>query len=72
MLGVLQNSNPNWGYNAATEKFEDLVENGVIDPTLVVRSSLQNAASVAGLVLTTEVMIVNKPKKEKQNPQMME
>jgi chaperonin GroEL len=68
MLGVLQNSNPNWGYNAATEKFEDLIEAGVLDPALVVRASLQNAASVAGLVLTTECMIVNK--KEKKNVAM--
>lgn len=72
MLGVLGNSNPNWGYNAQTENFEDLIETGILDPTLVVRAALQNAASVAGLVLTTEVMICNKQKKDQNNPMMGE
>ena len=51
-----------FGFNAATETYEDLLEAGVIDPTKVVRSALQNAASVASLLLTTEVMIADKPK----------
>ena len=51
-----------FGFNAATEKYEDLLNAGVIDPTKVVRSALQNAASVASLLLTTEVMIADKPK----------
>ncbi|MEI9949800.1 MAG: chaperonin GroEL [Pseudomonadota bacterium] len=54
----------NFGYNAATGEYGDLVEQGVIDPVKVVRSALQNAASVAGLLLTTETIIVEKPKKD--------
>ncbi len=50
-----------WGYNAATEIYEDLLEAGVLDPTQVVRTALQNAASVAGLLLTTAVAIAEKP-----------
>jgi chaperonin GroEL len=49
------------GFNAATENYEDLIKAGVIDPTKVVRTALQNAASVAGLLLTTEAMIAEKP-----------
>jgi len=49
-----------FGYNAQTEVYEDLVEAGVIDPTKVVRSALQNAASIAGLLLTTEAVVVEK------------
>jgi chaperonin GroEL len=54
-----------FGFNAATEKYEDLVEAGVIDPTKVVRAALQNAASVASLLLTTEALIAEKPEKNK-------
>jgi len=53
-----------FGFNAATESYENLIEAGVIDPTKVVRSALQNAASVAGLLLTTEVSIAEKAEKE--------
>jgi chaperonin GroEL len=53
-----------YGYNAATDVFEDLIEAGVIDPTKVVRSALQNAASVASLLITTEALVAEKPKKE--------
>ncbi len=49
------------GYNALTDEYEDLVEAGVIDPTKVVRTALQNAASIAGLLLTTEAVVVEKP-----------
>jgi len=52
----------NFGYNAATDKFEDLVKSGVIDPTKVTRTALQNAASVASLLLTSEALIAEKPK----------
>jgi chaperonin GroEL len=55
----------NFGFNALTEKYEDLMQSGVIDPTKVVRSALQNAASVSSVLLTTEVMITEKPKDEK-------
>jgi chaperonin GroEL len=56
------------GYNAATDKYEDLVEAGVIDPTKVTRTALQNAASVAGLLLTSEALVAEKPNKEKAPP----
>jgi chaperonin GroEL len=53
-----------FGYNAATEQYGDMIEMGVIDPTKVVRSALENAASVSGLLLTTEALVGDKPKKE--------
>ena len=59
-----------FGFNAATETYEDLMAAGVIDPTKVVRFALQNAASVAGLMLTTEAMITDKPEKKKKGPSM--
>ena len=52
----------NFGYNAATDTYEDLVKSGVIDPTKVTRTALQNAASVASLLLTSEALIAEKPK----------
>jgi chaperonin GroEL len=58
------------GFNAETEKYEDLVKAGVIDPTKVVRFALQNAASVASLLLTTEAMVAEKPKKDEPMPAM--
>ncbi len=54
-----------FGFNAATLEYEDLVKAGVIDPTKVVRTALQNASSVAGLMLTTEALVAEKPKKDK-------
>ena len=54
---VRSEKNPNIGYNVVTEEFEDLVAAGVIDPAKVTRSALQKAASIAGLMLTTEVLI---------------
>ena len=59
-----------FGYNAQTEVYEDLVKAGVIDPTKVVRSALQNAASIAGLLLTTEAVVVEKPQEEAASPGM--
>ncbi len=56
----VRNGKGNFGYNAATDTYEDLVAAGVIDPTKVVRTALQNAASVAGLMLTTEALIVER------------
>jgi chaperonin GroEL len=61
---IRENSNPNFGYNAASEKYEDLVGSGVIDPAKVTRSALQNAASIAGLMLTTEAMVCEIPEKK--------
>jgi chaperonin GroEL len=55
----------NFGFNAETGKYEDLLEAGIIDPTKVARFALQNAASVAGLLLTTEAMVAEKPEKKK-------
>ena len=58
-----------FGLNAATETYEDLVKAGVIDPTKVVRVALQNAASVSGLMLTTEALIAERPDKGPVTPQ---
>jgi chaperonin GroEL len=55
----------NFGFNAESGKYEDLLEAGIIDPTKVARFALQNAASVAGLLLTTEAMVAEKPEKKK-------
>jgi len=60
----IKNESGPFGYNVATDKFEDLVAAGVIDPTKVTRSALQNASSIAGLLLTTECMITDLPEKE--------
>jgi chaperonin GroEL len=57
-----------FGFNAQTEKFEPLMEAGIVDPTKVVRIALQNASSVAGLMLTTEAMVAEKPEKKKAGP----
>jgi chaperonin GroEL len=59
-----------FGFNAATEEFTDLMKAGIIDPTKVVRTALQNAASVAGLLLTTEAMVAEKPEEKKPTPPM--
>jgi len=59
-----------FGFNAETGKYEDLAKAGVIDPTKVARFALQNASSVAGLLLTTEVAVTEKPKKEEKTPPM--
>ena len=61
---IRENSNAHYGYNAQTDQFEDLVESGVIDPAKVTRSALQNAASIAGLMLTTEAMVCEIPEKK--------
>ena len=64
---VKESKDRNFGYNAATDSYEDLVKSGVIDPTKVTRTALQNAASIAGLLLTTECVVVEK-KEEKPAP----
>jgi chaperonin GroEL len=61
---IRENDNPNFGFNAATDAYEDLVAAGVIDPTKVTRTALQNAASIASLMLTTEAMIAEIPEKK--------
>ena len=61
---IRENSNPNYGFNAQTDTYEDLVVSGVIDPTKVTRTALQNAASIASLMLTTEAMVAEIPEKK--------
>lgn len=61
---VRSNGSTTWGYNARENKYEDLVAAGIIDPTKVTRNALQNAASIAGLMLTTETMIADLPKED--------
>ncbi|MFO1014802.1 MAG: chaperonin GroEL [Caulobacteraceae bacterium] len=60
---ILENASPTFGFNAQTEQYVDLVQDGVIDPAKVVRTALQDAASVSGLLITTEAAIVESPKK---------
>jgi chaperonin GroEL len=65
---LLENDKYAWGFNAATGEYQDLVAAGVIDPAKVVRTALQDAASVAGLLITTEALVAEKPKKETAAP----
>ena len=65
---ILESKDAHYGYNAATSKFEDLVKAGVIDPTKVTRTALQNAASISGLLLTTEALIVEIPEPKAAAP----
>ena len=68
VLNKVKEGKGNFGYNAATGEYGDLVDFGIIDPTKVTRTALQNAASVAGLLLTTEAMITEKPRKDDPMP----
>ena len=61
MVGQVLGGKGNYGFNVATGEYEDLLKAGVVDPTKVTRSALQNAASIAGLLLTTECMITEIP-----------
>jgi chaperonin GroEL len=70
VLDKIKNNKGAFGFNAATEEFEDLMKAGIVDPTKVVRTALQNAASVAGLLLTTEAMVAEKPEEKKPAPPM--
>jgi chaperonin GroEL len=67
---VRSEKNESFGFNAQTEQFEDLVKAGVVDPTMVTRIALQNAASIAGLMLTTEAMVSELPEDDKSSPAM--
>ena len=67
VINKVREKNGSFGYNAATDEYEDLLKAGIIDPTKVVRTALQNAASVAGLMLTTEAIICDIPKEEKEH-----
>jgi chaperonin GroEL len=68
VVDKVKNGKGGFGFNAQTEEYEDLVKAGVIDPTKVVRSALQNAASVASLLLTTEAMVAEKPEEKSDMP----
>jgi chaperonin GroEL len=65
---IRESHDTNWGFNAQTEQYEDLVKAGVIDPTKVVRTALTNASSIAALLLTTEALVSEIPEKEKPAP----
>ena len=65
---LMENSKANWGYDAQSGEYCDLVSAGIIDPAKVVRAALQDAASVAGLLITTEAMIAEKPEKKPPMP----
>ncbi len=64
VLNAVKDGKGNFGFNASTEEFGDMVKMGILDPTKVVRSALQNAASIAGLMITTEASVAEAPKKE--------
>ena len=72
LYNVIRSNKPNYGYNAYTDQYVDMVANGIIDPTKVTRSALQNAASIAGVMLTTEgaVADIPEPAATQANPQM--
>ncbi|HWG67253.1 MAG TPA: chaperonin GroEL [Rhodanobacteraceae bacterium] len=67
VLNKVSDGKGNFGYNAATGQYGDMVEMGILDPTKVTRTALQNAASIAGLMITTEAMVGEAPKKEEHN-----
>jgi chaperonin GroEL len=70
VLAKVRDGKGSFGYNAATGEYGDMIEMGILDPTKVTRLALQNAASVAGLLLTTEVMVAEAPKEEHDHPPM--
>jgi len=70
VLDKVKNGKGAFGFNAASEEYEDLLKAGIIDPTKVVRTALLNAASVAGLLLTTEAMVAEKPEEKSSAPAM--
>ncbi|MCA1974119.1 MAG: chaperonin GroEL, partial [Caenispirillum sp.] len=67
---LLESTDTNWGFDAQTGTYVDLVKAGIIDPTKVVRTALQDAASVAGLMITTEAMVAEKPEPKSAAPAM--
>ena len=68
VLNNVRQGEGNYGYNAATGEYSDMIESGILDPTKVTRSALQNAASIAGLMITTEAMVAELPKEEPAMP----
>lgn len=71
VASAVKNGEGNFGYNAGTEQYGDMIEMGILDPTKVTRSALQFAASVAGLMITTEAMVTEIPKEDKLDPAAM-
>ena len=67
---IMSNKNPNYGYNAATDEYVDMLKAGIIDPTKVARIALENAASIAGMLLTTECVVADKPEPKSSAPAM--
>ena len=70
VVDTIKRSPKGWGYDAEADDFGDMIQKGIIDPTKVVRSSLQNAASIAGMVMITESLVADIPEKEKAMPAM--
>jgi chaperonin GroEL len=70
VVNKVKEGKDDYGFNAFSDQYENLVKSGVIDPTKVARTALENAASVAGLLLTTEATIVEKPEEKKPAPPM--
>ena len=69
MVGrINDNDSPTFGFDAQTEEYVDMLQAGIVDPAKVVRAALQDAASVAGLLITTEAMVAEAPKKETPAP----
>ncbi len=68
---ILGNDNQNYGFDSAKEDYTDMVKSGIIDPTLVTRTAVENAASIASLMLTTEAVVYDKPEEEKAAPPPM-
>ena len=64
IVNKIKENKGNYGYNAASDEFGDMTEMGILDPTKVTRTALQNAASIAGLMITTEAMVAEAPKEE--------
>ena len=69
---VSDEHNKRYGYNVLTNQYEDMIESGIIDPAKVTRSALQNATSIATMILTTEVMVAEVPEKIDPRPLMGE
>jgi chaperonin GroEL len=65
---ILDNKSQTYGFDAQTEKYVDMIEAGIVDPAKVVRTALQDAASVAGLLITTEAMVAEAPKEKPAMP----
>lgn len=68
IVDTIKRSRRGFGFNALTEEYVDMIEAGIVDPTKVTRSALQNAASIAAMVLTTESVVADKPAKEGAAP----